>query len=479
MRFDAVAFSVCGGFLAAMIDERSFRIWGLGQLLDFSRHPRDAVTSPNGSKCSANAADLPILRDTEARLGFSSEDIVFSPDTKICATRLSGQSALWVTATGICKIRLTGRTTPIKYLESAHMWAFSPDSSIAITILDEVLVLVNIASSEPPAHFKMTGRLGGIYPIVRFAFSQESTLLAISINCTPGVDLIDVKSGSILHSLRTPDYNFGVLAFSPSGRLAAGLMKGRGFLLWNKPYTANCIPIMLPEEERGFFESLVSAFDLFTTKDTRWRVNSISWSPGEESMVVACVSWHRTNLSSLRKTAIRHYLFEITGIDDGMPVSRLLWSGSYASDLPDSHYEDLREDSGPIALCVLDGHHFAAAWPGFFIIGTPDGCFSRSWLAGKITSFHFSLDRKLILINGTAFTFDNPVKQQQTPCLETHFSRVTWKGREILLLPDDASWNIHEGVSIAGCLALGGSSGNVMIFSVQTPSGGNRDPRQG
>ncbi|SPO04841.1 uncharacterized protein DNG_07526 [Cephalotrichum gorgonifer] len=392
-------------------------------------------------------------------------DIVLSSDAKICGTRASGQSVLWETTTGLRKIRLAGRTTFLQYLGTLSPWAFSADSAIAMAIVEETLVLVNTTSLEPPVYTKMGGQVRGVDSAV-FTFNRDNTMLAIALRPTQdGIYLIDTRSGFVLHILQSP-HSVGALAFSPAGRLAAGPAEteDRRLLLWDAPYTGRCIPIVLPEGKRGLLGTLASAFHLSSGKDTRWGVRMISWSPEGESMVMAGASWRPKDFE--KKGLMDHHVFKITGIDNALPRSRLHWTCPSRLGARGRFSTYCRNLSDPTALCILDRHHFAAAWPMCTVIGTPNGCFTLRRLGDRVHSLRFSSDKKFVLINEVAVELDNLAEHQQAPCLAYSDSWVSWDRTEIVRLPHDLHWGDYDigSCSTPGCLAISDSSAGGMLF---------------
>ena len=210
------------------IDEvRELQRWGQGRVLDIAYDPtgRYLVLASTLGLYFYNAETLALDRfiETEAQV----REVLFSPDGKFVASRLSNQASvqLWRVSDGTLR-----QTLGEKSMRSGSL-AFSPDGKL-LAMLSEKIILWQVDNGSVARRLDIPE---GIF-LKNLEFSPDGSLLASGSEQEIAIFLWDVSTGQALPPHRAQanpqDYN-GVwsIAFAPDkSLLAAGAADGRIYL---------------------------------------------------------------------------------------------------------------------------------------------------------------------------------------------------------------------------------------------------------
>lgn len=148
--------------------------------------------------------------------------IAFSPDGNL----LASAEAIWDVKSGnIVHTLQRGQHAPV---------AFSPDESLlAVALFDQPIKLWGIDSGQVAHTFSVQPATSD-EPVLNIVFSPDGALLATSGHLNGLVQLWDVATEQLVHTLsHNTKSNIHALAFSPDGRLLASAGTDYTVILWD------------------------------------------------------------------------------------------------------------------------------------------------------------------------------------------------------------------------------------------------------
>ncbi len=164
-----------------------------------------------------------ILR-LENSLGRYAGAVAVSPDgKKIALGGISGDFVLWTISTGLLE------TYHVSRGELFHRAAFSPDGkTIAASVLERGACSIRIWDIETGALHTLSGKAPSLVP---FAYSSDSSQIAGGGGLE--VKVWDVKTGSLLHTLKGHRYSVNSVAYSPDGKRLASASGDSTVKIWD------------------------------------------------------------------------------------------------------------------------------------------------------------------------------------------------------------------------------------------------------
>ncbi|KAL2165916.1 hypothetical protein VTG60DRAFT_3607 [Thermothelomyces hinnuleus] len=424
---DALAFSPCGTYLACAGNDDLVSIWDVSAAL---RQP-DTV----------NAIPTPDLGTHWSLVPVS------SPDGKLCGTWSTAKKVvLCEVATASAKIELDGMPNlgfqdKGSQLPSNRAWAFSPDSSRAVTVISLILYLVN-TRDWTQVEIPVAGRATAL------AFNSQSTLLALSTRSTDGtrILLLDAVSGSPVFSHAVSCDAVRAIAFSTSGTLVTAGETPENFVyhVWHGP----------DHNRQGAFEPSQC-------------FNAERLHPASEKEKAPFLVDHITGMTfSTDDTvvvAIVTFFFSLYG--------PRCWASVETITLTDPPQFGQRKQVTPNKAQY---NYFKVQAHGNDKYDASYGL-TNSWLDGglHITSLAPEGGRETMTAGGVQFVSPDKETRKRVTDIAYRFvdgsGWVFWKGHRVLRLPTQVLWIRQDSQEVQDVMGI--EPGQISFLTVETPAG--------
>lgn len=396
---DALRFSPCGSYLACARNDDTISIWNVRA--SCQALPRQARV-PEG-----------LVRLNPYPYGEYENVIVYSPDGKVCGTKIMDHVYLWRVKTATVKLRLKGTPSLGRNFFGRYRalpWVFSPDSRLAITTTDRKMHLVNIQDWEQ-VEIALSGHVSVL------TFNSQGTHFALATFTSPPVVLLyETASRRRLLRYEANCDMIHAMAFSSAGTLMAAGSTSENFLyyVWEGLCHSSPSASRAPRLHKT----------LRHTDGTRdMRMMRIEFSQDNITAIsVICVFWSTV-------VGIVHSAHaETTTLGDSTIVSR-------RTELIDEGYVN----SGTLLEVEVQGHD--------------------SYGVRKRDLVHFQSEQLVVSsrfgpttggMTAGGIEIAPPAKQNRNTCKcveieqDGKFSWVTWNGQRVLCFPLSISWTRRD-----------------------------------
>jgi WD40 repeat protein len=150
--------------------------------------------------------------------------LAFSPDGRFLATNHGEDTSVWDLTAGTQSFTIPTAVAPPSGL------AFSADSSsLIVPATDQLVKLWNPATRQETRSLPIEAA-GLTAPV---AISADGHLLAFQHRGGTELQIVDIASGNLLHTLAGNDFGVSALAFSPDGRVLASGAGNGSLKLWD------------------------------------------------------------------------------------------------------------------------------------------------------------------------------------------------------------------------------------------------------